>query len=292
MFKAQVANYFGHGNVLITNADSSLSRNVISLKLDRYRVQVKQKPDVISNKLRPNGFVHTSEIEIEKVKKFSTGERIVNDLCQLLSLASMSQVRPINYEFNNMKKTSNVSGQSMSYRPLITIIDGKEVKSFIEQVWPQYRKLKRSRKLFEIIEMMTVSELPVQPLEVQLAQVFVILESLKGTFAHSKKIPFVKGFFREISTPPKNNPEKERKLGFERLLTDMLVEVGIKKSFKKTIKLRNEIIHFGLSRKPYESLIKNYDFCQDLIREYLLRLLHYKGSYLLYSKASRVTKKL
>jgi len=287
MFKAQVANYFGHGNSPTINANGSLSKNIILLKLGRYRVRIKQKTEVISNKLRPNGFIHTSEIEIEQIKNFATGERIVNDLCQLLSLVSMSQVRPINYEFNNIKKSINVSGQSMSYRPLITIMDGEVVKSFIEQVWPQYRKLKRSRKLFEVIEMMTVAELTIQPLEVQLAQAFIILENLKGTYARSKNIPFIKGYFREISSPPKADPAKEKKLGFERLLKDMLDEVGMSPSLRKVIQLRNEIIHFGLSRKPYESLLKHYDTCQDLIREYLLRILGYQGEYWIYSKACR-----
>jgi len=55
---------------------------------------------------------------------------------------------------------------------------------------------------------------------------------------------------------------------------------------RRITNLRNEIIHFGLSRKPYTSLRKNYDFCHDIVREYLLRLLGYKGEYLIYSKES------
>lgn len=279
MFKAQVANYFGHGS----NGDT------LSLRLSRCRVKVIQKTDVISNKLKPNGFVPTTEIEIEGVKSFSSGEIMVNDICRLLSLASMSQVLPFVYEFGGNQKSISVSGQSMFFRPLFTIQNGQQVKSFIEQVWVQYRKLKKTRKLPEIIEMLTISELPSQPLEVKLLQVFVVLENIKGTYAHTKKMPFFKGYFRQLSNPPKANLAKEKALNFKELLTFALKDVRMKNNLHRIIRLRNEIIHFGLSRRPYTSLTKNYDSCQDLIREYLLRLLQYKGPYLIYSKASRQT---
>lgn len=282
MFKAQIANYFGHG----------INGDTLSLRLGRCRVKIIQKSGVISQSLNQNGFVHTTEIEIEGIKNFSNGEILVNDICRLLSLASMSQVVPFAYEFGNNGKSINVSGQAMLFRPLFAIQDGQQIKSFVEQVWPKYRKLKRARKLPEVIEMLTIAELPNQPLEVKLLQGFVVLENLKGTYAHSKNIPFVKGSFRKISEPPKQKPANEPKLGFEQLLKNMFKEVGMKPNLRRAIKLRNEIIHFGLSRKPYKSLAKDYDNCQDLIREYLLRFLQFDGRYLVYSKACRDSKEI
>ncbi|RJX32576.1 MAG: hypothetical protein C4531_06345 [Desulfurivibrio sp.] len=287
MLIAQVANFFGQGVDRTNYEDGSWSRNVIPLKLGRYRVKITQNDLVMSNRAKAEGFVHTSEIKIERVRSFEEGKRVMEDLCRLLSLAAISQVRPFSYEYSNRQNSYSVSGQSMFWRPLLDIQNGEAVQSFVEQVWPRFRKLKRSRKLPEVIEMLTVAELPFQPLEVKLAQVFIILENLKGTFARSNNIPFAKGFFRGISFPPKANPAKEKPLGFEQLLKNMLGEVGMKPSLRRVVGLRNEIIHFGLSRKTYESLFKHYETCQDLIREYLLRLLGYHGRYWIYSKACR-----
>lgn len=291
-FRAQIANYFGHGNITSTTAKGYITRNILLLKLGRYHIKIIQNPNILLNKLKPNGFIYTTDVEVNKVKSFSEGKRIIGDLCYLLSLASMSQVRPFSYEYNGESKSYSVSGQSMFFRPLFDIHQAETIISFLEQVWPKYRKIKKSRKLAEVIDMLVVAELPVQPLEVKLAQVFIVLENLKSTYAHSKKIPFVKGFFREVSNPPKANLANEKIIGFEKMLKDMMKEVGMKKSIKRVVTLRNEIIHFGLSRRPYKSLFKHYEHCQDLIREYLLRLLGYKGNYLVYSKASRETAKI
>lgn len=72
----------------------------------------------------------------------------------------------------------------------------------------------------------------------------------------------------------------------------MFEDVGMNPRLKQVVRLRNEIIHFGLSRKPYASLRKDYDYCHDIVREYLLRLLCYDGEYLLYSHGARTTKEL
>ena len=234
----------------------------------------------------------TSRIEIGGVKQFSEGESIVDDVCRLLAFAAISQVVPFEYRMGRHVKRISVSGQSWQFRPVISIIDGDITASYLEKVWPIYRKEKRRRKLAEVIEMLTFAELPLQPLEIRLAQIFIILENLKGTYARARGYPFVKGRFRRASSPPKTDPSKERTWSFEELLTEMLNEVKMKPRLRRVIQLRNEIIHFGLSRKPYESLIKQYDSCQDIVREYLLRFLGYDGLYLVYSKACRESKLL
>ena len=138
--------------------------------------------------------------------------------------------------------------------------------------------------------MLTICELPNLPLEVKLGQMFIILENLKSTYANYSEIPFISGFYRELSIPPKSNPKKEKRLSFENLLSQMLIDVNIKVSLKRIIRLRNEIIHFGLSRKPSSSLNKNYDFCHDVVREYLLKTMGYNGNFWIYSSACRKMK--
>jgi len=236
--------------------------------------------------------VFTSRIEIGGVKQFSVGESIVNDICRLLTFAAISQVVPFEYRMGRHVRRISVSGQSWQFRPVISITDGDLTASYLEKVWPIYRKEKRRRKIAEVIEMLTFAELPLQPLEIRLAQIFIILENLKGTYARARGYPFVKGRFRRASTPSKTDPNKERPWSFEKLLAEMLNDVKMKPRLHRVIQLRNEIIHFGLSRKPYESLIKHYDSCQDIVREYLLRFLRYDGFYLVYSKACRESKLL
>lgn len=53
----------------------------------------------------------------------------------------------------------------------------------------------------------------------------------------------------------------------------------MKRGLKRIIKLRNEIIHSGLSRLSFSSKISLYNRGHDIIREYLLRLLNYQGRY-------------
>ena len=288
MFIASLVNYFGLGCERKICSDGSWSLSFIPCKLGRYRVLIEQDEDVISNKLKPEGMVHTTILKVSGVKSYSEGKKVVSDICSLLSLASMSQVRPYHFKFKNNEERISIVGETMFFRPLIEILDGSAVKSFLESTWSTYRKLKRSRKLGEVIEMLTVCELPKLPLEVQLGQMFIILENLKSTYARYNKIPFINGFYRQLSTPPKSNPSKEPKLSFEALLGKMLRSSGMRPGLKRIVNLRNEIIHFGLSRKPYSSLTRNYEFCHDIVREYLLRLLGYKGKYLIYSKACRV----
>jgi len=222
---------------------------------------------------------------VSGVKSYSEGESIVKDICCLLSLASISQVVAYQYDFEGHTKIISVRGEAMYFRPLLEIHDGKLIKSYLEQVWKNYRKLKRPRKLSEVIDMLTICELPKLPLEIQLGQIFIILENLKSTYAKYSGIPFIEGYFRVISSPPKQNPKREPTLSFKDLLEKMLIAENMNPRTKRIINLRNEIVHFGLSRKPYESLRKNYEYCHDIVREYLLRILGYSGDFLIYSEA-------
>lgn len=208
-----------------------------------------------------------------------------------MSLASFSRVAPFYYSFNGETRSPNISSEAMFFRPLIDIKNGEATQFYIEKVWPKYRKAKGTRKLGEIIEMLAIAELPVQPLEIQLALIFIIFENLKSTYAKSKKIPFHKGFYRKVSNSQRSL-NSEPTLSFKDLLNMMFSDVGMNPSLKRIINLRNEIIHFGLSRKSYQSLIKDYDYCHDLVREYLLRFLNYDGDYFIYSHAARTLKNL
>jgi hypothetical protein len=55
---------------------------------------------------------------------------------------------------------------------------------------------------------------------------------------------------------------------------------------KRIVKLRNEIIHSGLSQRSHPQGWVMYEKIHDLLREYILRLLGFHGTYLVYSSAS------
>lgn len=288
-----VANCFMIGEEITRRADGSWSRNRVTFNLGRARVELVQNQEgmgSLANTYR-GAFIHTTNLLVHDVTRESkkAAEQVANDLCVLLSFVTMSQVHPFWYQLGAEGHGNPPKGIAMHFRPVFTLSDASVIKEFLEQAWRQFRRLKRARRLPEIIEYLTTTEVPGQPLEIRLLLVSIALESLKATFARESGIPFVKGFYRRISSPPKPNPAKEPHYSFEELATCMLRNVGVKRSLGQVVTLRNEIVHFGMSRRPFQSLIRANDRCHDLLREYLLRLLGYRGRYLVYSTGSRTT---
>ena len=108
------------------------------------------------------------------------------------------------------------------------------------------------------------------------------MESLKYTYAVNKPIPSDKrGFLK----PNKRKlwffkSNKKKYYRFKELLDLMLKEVGITNTkLKSLVKLRNEIIHSGLSKNDFSTNFRLYKETQNLIREYLIKLLGYNGYY-------------
>lgn len=291
LFQAKVANYIGIG-IDWSCIEKKNYRNTIKLKLGQYKVKLIQEKVVFSHEIKSGDIYHTTNLEIKGIKKLKEGEKVVNNICSLLSLASTSQVVPFKYKFKGQSKKILINRKVICRLPLIEINNGNSVKDFLESTWTTFRKLKTERKLTEVIDMLTYAELPIQPLEIKLAQIFIILENLKATNADVKGIPFKNGFYKKVSSPPKTNLAKEKNYSFEELMKLMFNEVGMNPSLKRIKTLRNQIIHFGLSKRPYDSLQKHYGFCQNIVREYLLRKLNFHGSYLIYSQRNTVINNL
>lgn len=115
------------------------------------------------------------------------------------------------------------------------------------------------------------------------------LENLKDTYARAAGIPYIKGFYRK---PPSKPGNIGGQFGFEELLLEMLLSVGMRRGLKQVVTLRNEIIHSGLSRKPHARQLTMYERIQDLVREYIFRLLGYHGEFFLYASQGYATKKV
>ena len=261
-------------------------RALIRLNLSGHSIEIRQRPDAIGNwpDLR-DGFHYTTDLYIHNARSFQTARTIAHDICYLLALATLSQVRPFAYEFPGHNSSHAVTGVTLLFRPTIDPANGRAIRVFLETTWQAYRRLKRSRRLPAVIDYLLTAEAPLQPLEVELLLLFVTLETLKATLRTCRAgIPFCKGAFRRLVNPSKPCA-KQPAFSFEDLLTRMFLKVRMRRGIRRIVSLRNEIVHFGLSRKPISRLSELHDQSMDLIQEYLLRLLEYRGSFLIYSAA-------
>jgi hypothetical protein len=271
--------------------DGGTIRNKFEWRLSNHEVILLQNDEIITQPLDQlrNRWVASSRIIIKNVAppKVGVAENIARDLASLLSFAGMSQVLVYGNEYpmgSGNRETYSTTGIAKFFRPTFDVRNGTNVKSFVEQCWQSYRKLKKKRKLNIVFEMLTTSEASLLPLEFRLVSVFIAIESLKDTYAKSKNIPFNSGFFRKLSSPPRANLSREPRYTFEELLSIMLRDAKIRKGLKRIIRLRNDLIHSGLSRRPHNSQWKTFENCHEIIRRYILKTLDYRGKYCSYEK--------
>lgn len=269
-------------------------RNRIDFSLNSRKIVAYQRDECALGRLTElkGAWNHTTELHILNVREVDIPrvKREVTDLCHLLGFATGSRVWSYEFEFpieSGLISAQRVTGTLEVFRPPFNIHLGGEIRTFVDQTWKTFRRLKRSRRLNLVFDYLVKAEIPSQPVELKLLIAFIVLESLKDTYARQHGIPYARGYFRKISNPPKTNVEKEPTYRFEELLKEMFREVGMNPGLKRIIKLRNELIHSGLSRKPYISNWRTHEKAMDLIREYLLRLLGYAGTYYPYSSPNK-----
>ena len=267
--RAFVANYLGRSSVVF--------------ECGGYRFSFNQSPAVITGSADQfkGTFTSTTEVLVGGVTpgRVNRVKAIIGRICWLLSLAGTCRVVCYGHEYPNGSGLSHfisAFGTARLFRPAIEIKDNSKVKMFVEQTYEAYRRLEKSRKLNVIFDYLIQADREDQPTEIRLILIFITLESLKDTFARSQSIPYIKGYFRK---PPTKPGKAGAKYSFEELLTLMLRQVGMCRGVKRLVKLRNDLIHSGLTRKPHNRQWALYADSHGLIREYLLRLLGYKGWY-------------
>jgi hypothetical protein len=287
VLRAYVANCLAGGHTF-TREGRHVVRDTIELSCDRKTLVLKQSREVAISQYRKliGTFAETTEIVVPNVvaSEVSGTLAVVDRVCWLLSFAGLSRVVRYGYTYPDGSRNSSYHpafGTAEFFRPTLEIRNGWVIKSFIEQTYVAFKRLEKRRKLLVVIDYLLQAERSSQPTECRLLFAFVLLENLKDSFARSKGIPYVKGFFRKSagSTAPRYS--------FEELLELMLADVGMKRGLKRIVRLRNEIVHSGLSRRSHSWNWAMYEKIHDILREYLLRLLGYRGQYLVYSLASR-----
>lgn len=293
-FRAFVANCLVGGEEVSQNG-TKWTRDVVRFNCDGFQFEFHQKHEIIVGSLGrfKDKFIHTTDVIVRDVKQRQVPklQRVLHQLCWLLSFAGLSRVMYFGHEYpdgTGLQHTRSVVGVASFFRPTFWIGDGAEVRNFIEKVYDTYAELETKRKLGVVIDYLVQAERSGQPREVKLILAFVVLESLKDTYARDCRIPFVKGFFRKHPRPKSGRDA----YSFEESVQKMLRSVGMKRGVKRIVKLRNEIIHSGISRLSPSSQWSLYERVHDIIREYLLRLLDYRGSYLTYASTGRRSRQL
>lgn len=232
--------------------------------------------------------LYTTDIIIRNLAKenFEHAQLTVRYITELLSFATCSDVVQFGFDYPERAPAfsrNSIIGQIQYHRPLFNIIlKGEVIKAFLEQTWQSYQSLRKERQLDIVRHYYVLAEKPSQPIELKLVLLFVLLENLKHTFAVQQGYPFIKGSFRNQGA---TSSKRGRLKGFKCLMNEMFAAVFMSPDVSKVIKLRNELIHSGILVLSFREKKDIYEFCQDIIREYLLRLLDYKGEYLSYSSS-------
>lgn len=281
---AEIGNFLGSGNTCSQYGDKTL-RDTLNLSCGGFQIKLIQREQVVLGRIPDliGGFVKTTRAEVQGVssKKKDQALKVLDRICWLLSFATQSSVVRYSYEYpsgSGALNSRSIIGMANHFRPAIEIRDGVETEMFIEACYDRYALLERSRKLNVIFGYLVQAEKRGLPTELRLLIAFTVLENLKDTYARSLGIAYINGFFRKGVNPTQRSPS----YSFNDLLTLMFKAVGMRKGLKRVISLRNEIIHSGVTRKPHSWQWGRYEQLQYLIREYILRLLHFRGLYYTY----------
>lgn len=284
---AYIANLLIGGHEVTHISSDSWIRDIIRFNCDGREFLFRQNLDAISSKVRsPVGTLcETTVVEVENINPSDLAETLktINAICWLLSFATQSRVVCYGHDYSDGETLGSrqaVIGVANHFRPVFDFNNSGLIKSFIEQTYSTYKQLVEKRKLYAVFEYLYQAERATQPTEIRLLLLFISLENLKDTFAKDTGIPFIEGAFRK----PKMQRERIGKTySFRELLTKMLRAVHMRSELQQMVNLRNEIVHSGLSHKSHSEQIAIYQEVLDLLREYILRLLNYRGDYQTYS---------
>jgi hypothetical protein len=281
--RAHVANCLIGGEMITDLGKGSFIRDTVTLTCEGRIFIVTQQKGVIEKSVScfTGHFSMTTQILVPNVAKSAVPKVLasIDRICWLLSFACQSRVVCYGHDYpaEAIGARKPVVGTTRFFRPVFEIRDGAVIRDFIDQTYPAYIQLEKSRMLNVAIDYLLQAERDALPTECRLIFAFVLLENLKHTYAMSEGIPFVKGFFRKGPSP------KDETITFKVMLTRMFKAVGMTPALDSIVSLRNSIVHSGTSDLTHHANWEAYEQIQDLVREYLLRLLGFKGSYTLYS---------
>jgi len=286
-FIGYLANCLINGQEMVELRSNYRVRSLIRLKLAGYDLELYQSDSAfpqhrskVAGQLFPSTkfIVHDiSEKDIDVLK--SVGYSLAN----LMSFGTDSQVRFYRWKLSPVSRGEEwfTMGVVGAHRPVVNVLLGDEVKHFIECCFPQFEKYREERFLPQVFEYYVLADCVDLPMEVKLANLFILLENLKHSFASmSGNFFFKNGFFYRVTN-------KKKRASFREILEEMFQEQGMEPDLAKIVKLRNDIIHTGLCGLELEEMFELYASIKDIVAEYLLKLLGFEGQYLIYSSSGR-----
>lgn len=279
-FIGYLTNCFIVGDEVTTFPDGSWSRNKLRISFAGYEITLVQDPSIIRNshsdikgKTLVTTEVHVSELDPES---FEDLLEKLEGLAELLSLVTVSEVSLCGWEYPNTTPTSKhwaVVSQANYSTPLIETMDGNSVKEFIEQVWPGYFSNEQKRKLPVAIGYFLTAEVREMPNELKLTTMFILFENLKSTYAADRGYQYKGGWYRK---------QDGTRWSFRELLEEMFLSVGMSPEIGKIKKLRDELIHSGVSQLTLEQQQEIYTSLFDISAEYFMRLLGFSRKFFSY----------
>ena len=174
-------------------------------------------------------------------------------------------------------RMANVAG--LTWLPWIGIWDAAQLHRFVDATWPRFHRLRRRRRLDEVLHMLRLAVPDGTPLDLRLLLAFWALESLKSSYAQFVGHRFSRGKWRDVGGAPKPHLWNYPQLDFETLVRAMFGAVKLRRALPAVIAMRNQIVHNGVSRLPLKEQERIQNYSHGLIREYLFRLLGYSGPY-------------
>ena len=207
----------------------------------------------------------------------------VERICWLLSFATQSQVASYGHDYPDgsgpsLRTSINRAGQNTD--SVIEPADGAAIREFVDQTYPAFKALENARSLRVAIDYMLQAARPGLPMECKLVFMFVLLENMKQTYGMQQQYTFKGGKFID--------PVTKAQIGFKDMMILMFGAVGMAPNLQALVGLRNEVIHTGVATLTHPQQKLQYDAANDLIREYLLRLLGFKGTFFVSAKGGTV----
>jgi len=287
-----MADYFGHlancaiVGELCSQTETGSHRNLIRLHIDPFDVELVQDPALLSSTysdLRGH-FVPSTDFVIRDLHpdRFDEAERVVRYTCELLSFATCSGVCYFGYDYAGLNAHSarySVFGTFDYFRPVLDLVNGTMIRTFVEHASRTYCTL-RSRRHLNIALHYHLKSHAHEPIELRLVVLFVLLENLKHSYALTSGYPLINGYFRK---PGSTAASPGSRVSFRTLLESMFAGAGMQPTLGPLVELRNALIHSGISDLGDREQWALYASGQDCVREYLLRILGYHGAFLSYT---------
>jgi hypothetical protein len=262
-----------------SDVDGVKIKNKIVFQLKSKTFEIIQSPELFDNRKSlaeyQGKFIRSTRVVVNDVeeKDISYYSDVISKLASLLSFITTSQVVYTAYEYpaGKIRQVLAVLGRTDIMHHVLELHRGDEIREFIVNTWENFENNYDIRKLPLIFDYISQA-FSVNTVETKLVFSYVTLESLKYTFAKEKGYTFSKGSFQD---------HNKKRLSFNKLIEMMLSELGIVFNVNEITELRNDIIHSGYTEKTFDHNFKIFIYCQHIIREYLIKLLGYRGYYIL-----------